>query len=133
MKKGILCLLGCGLLFGGIWIGKSGYPQRLPSLAQLEDDLSSKEGLMRLIPQLKNKNGQFNAVLPVSEFKSKCLSIIDEVFSTHIERIVSKHGKPMVRIVPVSDKKKAVFGCMKGTVHIKGDIYSTGESWNAEA
>ncbi len=69
MKKGILCLLGCGLLFGGIWIGKSGYPQRLPSLAQLEDDLSSKEGLMRLIPQLKNKNGQFQIPNPTEELE----------------------------------------------------------------
>jgi hypothetical protein len=44
MKKGIICLLlGCFLLLGGIWIGKSGYYQGEMSIQQLEEDLSSFE------------------------------------------------------------------------------------------
>lgn len=55
MKKIILCLLGCGLLVGGIWI----YASKMPSFEKTENDLSSPEGLMRLIPQFKNEKGQF--------------------------------------------------------------------------
>jgi hypothetical protein len=65
MKKGIVCLLlGCVLLLGGVWVGKSGYFQDEISIKQLEEDLSSFEGLMRLIPQLKNKDGAFEIPNP---------------------------------------------------------------------
>ena len=69
MKKVMLCLLGCVLLVGGIWIGKSGYFQQSTSIGRLEEDLSSPEGLMRLIPQLKNQNGQFQIPDPNKELE----------------------------------------------------------------
>ena len=41
----------------------------------------------------------------------------------------------MARLVPVVSKgEKKLFGAMKNSVHVKGDIIaSTGESWQAEA
>lgn len=35
---------------------------------------------------------------------------------------VTKHGKPVARLVPVEQQAPSMFGCMKGTVTILGDI-----------
>ena len=72
--------------------------------------------------------------IPAGKFKAKCLKIMDEVQQFHREVIVTKHGKPVVRVVPIElVKPKSIFGCMKGSVIIKGDIIRpTGEKWSAE-
>lgn len=85
MKKNTLCLLGCILLFGGIWIGQSRYFSTAVSIETLEEDLSSPEGLMRLIPQLKNQNGQFQIPNPnedLEKFLTVRQSLINIIEST---------------------------------------------------
>ncbi|NKB66085.1 MAG: type II toxin-antitoxin system prevent-host-death family antitoxin [Candidatus Latescibacteria bacterium] len=72
--------------------------------------------------------------IPAGEFKSKCLKLMDQVRDTHEEIVVTKHGKPVVRIVPISaEPARSLQGYLKGTVVTKGDIVSpTGETWEAE-
>lgn len=58
-----------------------------------------------------------------AEFKAKCLKLIDQVADTHEPLIISKRGKPLVKLVPIEDETpKSLFGYMKGTVTILGDI-----------
>ncbi len=58
-------------------------------------------------------------------FKAKCLSIIDEVHNGKGEVIVTKRGKPFVKIVPIQpEKPESIFGCMKGQFEIVGDVVS---------
>lgn len=60
-----------------------------------------------------------------SEFKAKCLALIDEVAATGQPVVVTKNGKPMADLVPHSPpKKKNPFGIWKGKVKIVGDIIS---------
>ncbi len=60
-----------------------------------------------------------------SEFKAKCLALIDEVAATGEPVIVTKNGKPMAELVPHKPaKKKNPFGIWKGKVEIIGDIMS---------
>jgi prevent-host-death family protein len=66
-------------------------------------------------------------------FKAKCLSILDEVQSKGKEYVITKRGKPVARLVPVEDQKPVLFGRLKGTVKIHGNIFSTGEKWEADA
>ena len=66
-------------------------------------------------------------------FKAKCLSLLDEVEKRHIQLIITKHGKPMARLIPIENKKFSLYGCMKDSVVIKYDIIkSTGETWEAD-
>jgi len=45
----------------------------------------------------------------------------------------TKHGKPMAKLSPFAEKPSSLFGCMKGTVVIHGDIVeSTDEVWEAD-
>lgn len=65
-------------------------------------------------------------------FKAQCLQIMDEVNCTKESIIITKHRKPIVKLVPFEEEKQAIFGKMKGTMHIKGDIVeSIGKDWNA--
>ena len=43
--------------------------------------------------------------ISATEFKAKCLSLIDEVQEQGSELIISKHGRPVARLVPVGAEK----------------------------
>ena len=60
--------------------------------------------------------------IPAGEFKAKCLKLMDEVAATGEELIITKHGKPVARLVPAKEERPSLFGSMKGTVKILGDI-----------
>lgn len=38
-----------------------------------------------------------------SEFKARCLALLDEVAETRAEYVVTKHGRPVARLVPLED------------------------------
>lgn len=63
--------------------------------------------------------------MPAGKFKTHCLSVIDDVHDKHEEVIITKHGKPMARLVPLEDASsspKNLFGAMRGQFKIVGDI-----------
>ena len=71
-------------------------------------------------------------VVPAGQFKNSCLRLIDEVAEHGIPITVTKRGKPVVRIVPAREQRKTA--SLLGTViHEDEDIFSTGESWDADA
>jgi prevent-host-death family protein len=70
--------------------------------------------------------------IPAAQFKAECLKIMDEVARTGRPVVVTKHGKPIVQLVPAPKPQKSYFGHMKGTVTIKGDILAPlDEMWSA--
>jgi prevent-host-death family protein len=71
-------------------------------------------------------------VISASEFKAKCLKILDELESPGV--LILKRGKPIARVVPASDQTPlSLVGSLKGKIKIKGNILSTGVRWNAES
>ncbi len=65
-------------------------------------------------------------------FKAKCLGLLDEVEKKHLQLVITKHGKSVAMLTPI-ENKKSLFGCMKGSVIINGDIVaSTDEEWEAD-
>jgi prevent-host-death family protein len=69
-----------------------------------------------------------------AEFMSKRLKLIDEVAATRAPLIISKRGKPLVKLVPIENEVPAsMFGHMKGTVTRHGNIVAPlDEAWSAE-
>jgi prevent-host-death family protein len=52
-----------------------------------------------------------------AEFKARCLELIDRVKETRAEFVVTRHGKPVARLVPVeSEQPISPLGAMRGTV-----------------
>jgi prevent-host-death family protein len=73
--------------------------------------------------------------IPAGEFKARCLKLMDEVRTTRRVIVITKRGKPVARLVPMDEAapRREIFGCMKGTVTIRGDIVGpTGEEWHAQ-
>ena len=68
-----------------------------------------------------------------SEFKAKCLALMDEVARTGESVVVTKKGEPLVELVPHKSKiKKDAFGILKDELVITGDIMSPIDvEWNA--
>ena len=70
--------------------------------------------------------------IPASEFKAKCLKILDSLGPEGLT--VTKRGQPVARVMPVMPTDIAkYYGCMKGKIKIKGDIFTTGAKWDAES
>lgn len=57
-----------------------------------------------------------------SEFKEKCLQLMDDVAETGEAIIVTKNGKPVAQLVPFPNRPQTFFGALKGFVTVKGDI-----------
>jgi len=52
-----------------------------------------------------------------AEFKARCLELMDRVRETGTEYVITKHGTPVARLVPVVERgPQSFFGSMKGTV-----------------
>jgi prevent-host-death family protein len=74
--------------------------------------------------------------IAISEFKAKCLGILEEVCKTRKPVRVTRFGKPVAEVVPPTPqpRPKSWLGCMAGSAEIVGDIVGpTGslEDWNA--
>lgn len=71
--------------------------------------------------------------IPAGEFKAKCLQLMNEVNAKHIDIVITKRGKPIAKLVPIDDEDKSFFGCLYGTVTVKGDILAPlEEKWEAD-
>ena len=60
--------------------------------------------------------------IPAGQFKAKCLAIMDRVQKTGEPVLITKHGKPVARLLPAASEAEDVFGYMSGKVKIVGDI-----------
>ena len=58
------------------------------------------------------------------EFKARCLSVMKKVQSTGEPVLVTKRGKPIVKVVPAESQNNDIFGFMAGEFEILGDIES---------
>jgi len=71
--------------------------------------------------------------IAAARFKSQCLALMDEVARKRKEVIITKRGRPIAKLVPVEDETSELFGGLRGTGRVVGDIVApTGERWNAE-
>lgn len=71
--------------------------------------------------------------IAAGQFKARCLQLIDEVNQHRTSIVITKHGKPLAMLVPIKKEKHSLFGCLKDSVVIRGDIVSgTGEEWEAD-
>ncbi len=57
-----------------------------------------------------------------SEFKAKCLKIMDVVAETGERVVITKHGVPVVEVVPWKKRSESAYGVDKGSITILSDI-----------
>lgn len=64
-----------------------------------------------------------------AKFKEQCLAILDRLGPEGI--VVTKHGKPVARVLPVGRASSDLIGALQGRLKINGDIVTTGVKWDA--
>jgi prevent-host-death family protein len=60
--------------------------------------------------------------IAAGEFKARCLAIMDQVLQSGEPVVITKHGKPVVKLVPAENQTDEIFGYMAGKAKIVGDI-----------
>lgn len=60
--------------------------------------------------------------IQASEFKARCLDLMDQVEAQGTELVITKHGRPVAKLVPVDPRPESPFGFLRGTVVAHGDI-----------
>ncbi|MYB70659.1 MAG: type II toxin-antitoxin system Phd/YefM family antitoxin [Gemmatimonadetes bacterium] len=71
--------------------------------------------------------------IKASEFKTKCLKLMDEVADSGVEIVITKNGRPVSRLVPYRDEEPTMFGRNRDQIRILGDIISPLEfDWDEE-
>jgi prevent-host-death family protein len=61
--------------------------------------------------------------IPATEFKARCLELMDRVAQKHETFVITKRGKPVAKLAPVEPKPKdSLFACLQHKVRITGDI-----------
>jgi prevent-host-death family protein len=72
-----------------------------------------------------------DATIRASEFKARCLALLDEVAETGRPLVVTKHGRPVARVVPL-DPPMSLLGSVTTLVDDDELLFSTGETWDAD-
>ena len=66
-----------------------------------------------------------------TKFKEQCLALLDSLEPEGL--IVTKRGKPVARVVPYDNQDAELIGSLRDKIIVKGDIFTTGVRWNADA
>jgi prevent-host-death family protein len=70
--------------------------------------------------------------IAAGQFKAQCLQLMDRVKQTHEEIVITKHGRPVAKLVPVEERGSSFIGYMRGSVVVSGDIIApVDEDWEA--
>ncbi len=95
-------------------------------------------------PALKSKRVMETAAQPykavpnetwisASEFKARCLELMDTVHDGHAPIVITKRGIPVAKLVPFEEKRPGLVGSMRGTVLWYGDLISPIDvEWDAD-
>ena len=67
--------------------------------------------------------------VPAARFKEQCLSLLDHLDPEGI--VVTKHGRPVARVLPVERASADLIGSLRERVRVRGDLLSTGATWEA--
>jgi prevent-host-death family protein len=69
----------------------------------------------------------------VSEFKARCLELLEAVSARGDELIITKRGKPIAKIEPIRPAVDDLKGAYAGRMKIIGDIvnFNLADDWDA--
>ena len=71
--------------------------------------------------------------MKASEFKARCLKIMDEVAASGESVVITKNGKEIAKLGPVRERTRSILGLHKDQLEILGDIISPIDvEWDAD-
>ncbi len=72
--------------------------------------------------------------ISASDFKARCLELMDTVHERHDPIVITKHGVPVAKLVAFEEQRpQGLVGSMRGTVLWYGDLISPIDvKWDAD-
>ena len=72
--------------------------------------------------------------MAAAQFKAQCLAVMDQVSQSGRPVVITKHGKPVVKLVPASEGEEEIFGALASIARVTGDIENTApaKDWGVE-
>ena len=71
------------------------------------------------------------STIGASQFKQECLAILDHLGPEGI--IITKHGKPVAKLVPIETESSSLIGSLASKIRIHGDLLTTDLQWDAQS
>ena len=73
------------------------------------------------------------ASMAASEFKAKCLRVLDDIASSGDSLVITKRGKPIAKLTALSSDRKPMMGRWEGLGKIKGDLvdFNVEDEWES--
>ena len=73
--------------------------------------------------------------MPVTQFKAKCLRLLEDVEKKGDRIIITKRGRPVAQVGPTEAQRRPLRGMWKDTVKILGDIvyFDANEDWKSSS
>lgn len=65
-----------------------------------------------------------------TKFKEQCLTLLNRLDADGL--IVTKHGKPVARVLPYEPQGTGLIGSLRHKIKIRGAILTTGVRWDAD-
>ena len=99
-------------------------------MRRLPNDLTMVMTMVIMVPQRVAKGrgmttltaGSGDRTIKASEFKAKCLALMDEVADTGEEIVITKRGAPVARLSAYRGKPEPFFGADRDIIKIHGDV-----------
>lgn len=71
--------------------------------------------------------------IDASDFKTRCMQVLDDVQATGTEIVITKQGKLVARLCPIGPVRRSLGGLWKGMARVRGDIVHVDWSSDFEA
>lgn len=84
-------------------------------------------------PPRRVAESRLPATIPAGEFKARCLALMDDIRTHGGEIVITKHGKPVAKLVPAEAPPSHVYGALRGSVIGYGDLITpVDDPWTAD-
>jgi prevent-host-death family protein len=70
--------------------------------------------------------------MAAGSFKVHCLAVMDEVQAKRETVLITKHGKPVAKLIPADKDSDDIYGFLAGKGEITGDVVApamSGDDW----
>ena len=69
-----------------------------------------------------------------ADFKARCLELMDQVQRSHQSLVITKHGRPVARLIPYDSEPPDIVGVLAGALTSYDNIVSpVDDPWDADA
>lgn len=62
--------------------------------------------------------------MAAGSFKTNCLAVMDEVQAKRETVVITKHGRPVAKLVPVTAETDEIYNFLTGKGAVAGDVVS---------